>query len=44
MFRAGNEVVSIYNLQRELDLENEDESVYNVNEELNLNDDNTVYQ
>ena len=44
MFRAGNEVDSIYNLQRELDLENEDESVYNVNEELNLNDDNTVYQ
>ena len=41
MFRAGNEVESIYNSQREMDNESDDLD-YNINEELNITDD-TIY-
>ena len=41
MFRAGNEVESIYNSQRETDNESDDLD-YNINEELNITDD-TIY-
>ena len=41
MFRAGNEVESIYNSQREMDNESDDLD-NNINEELNITDD-TIY-
>ena len=42
MFRAANEVESIYNLKGEIDNES-DEPDYNINTELNVMDDDTIY-
>ena len=42
MFRAGNEVESIYNLKGEIDNESDDPD-YNINHELTIMDDDTIY-
>ena len=42
MFRAANEVESIYNLKGEIDNES-DEPDYNINTESNVMDDDTIY-
>ena len=42
MFRAGNEIESIYNIENQ-NLNEDDESDYDINDDLNLSDDETVY-